>query len=184
MNINELITNQHKKKYIRLYKRAFKRLGNTTPLNIDCGELCNEKCCSGSDDDGMLLFPGEEFLYIDKSWCYIKDSNIKLSDGYCIKLLVCDGTCPRQERPLSCRIFPLVPYINEHGRVEFRIDPRSLNLCPIALEPDKYSVEIEFVDRLYKTFPPVLKDKRVVEFIEILSCQYDEMIDIVEMFSD
>ncbi|HZK26312.1 MAG TPA: hypothetical protein VFD00_02055 [Thermoclostridium sp.] len=170
----EVLKPQKIKKYERLYKKVFKRLGNATPLLIDCGKLCDEICCSGSDDDGMWLFPGEEYLYLDKDWCHIKDANFTLSDGYSVKLLVCKGTCPRHERPLSCRIFPLMPYINEHDRVDFRIDLASVTICPIALEPDKYTIEDKFIDKLYKTFPPLLKDERVVEFIEILSKQYDE----------
>ena len=67
-----------------------------------------------------------------------------------------------------------MPYINEHDRVDFRIDLASVTICPIALEPDKYTIEDKFIDKLYKTFPPLLKDERVVEFIEILSKQYDE----------
>jgi len=169
--------------YRKLYNNFRKRFGSATPLQTDCGRLCNEKCCDGTENVGMLLFPGEEHLYTDKDWCTLKDTGIVLSDGYVVKLLVCSGKCPRDERPLSCRIFPVIPYINESGRADFRLDPRSFRICPITQNPDKYPVDEDFIDRLYKAFPPLLKDERVVEFIEILSDQYDELMEVFELFS-
>lgn len=169
-------------RYKRLYKKVWKKLDKATPMESDCGKLCNEICCSGTENDGMLLFPGEEHLYTDKDWCSIRDTNIKLSDGYVIKLLVCNGKCPRDERPLSCRIFPVLPYLNEHGFVDFRLDPRSFGICPVAQKPDEYPVQSKFIDSLYEGFPPLLKDDRVVEFIELLSEQYDETMEVFEKF--
>lgn len=171
-------------KYKRLYNKVLKKLGNVTPLQFDCGKLCGAKCCSGTENDGMLLFPGEEYLYHDKDWCSVKDTHITLSDGYVVKLLVCNGKCPRDERPLSCRIFPLMPYINEQGRVDFRIDLRGLGICPLAQNTEEHPIQDEFVDGLYKAFPPLLKDEKVVEFIEVLSNQYDDTVNIIEKFTD
>jgi len=166
-------------KYAKLYKKAWKKLSKATPLKLDCGELCGKRCCSGTDNDGMLLFPGEEYLYQNKGWCSIKETNIALSDGYQIKLLVCRGTCPREERPLSCRIFPVIPYINEHDRVDFRLDPRSFAICPVAANPEEHPLENKFINCLYKAFPPLLKDDRVVEFVQVLSDMYDDAVDII-----
>lgn len=162
---------------IRLYKKAWLRSGEGGPLSYDCGSLCDRKCCSGTESDGMLLFPGEEYLYlsIKNNWFGIKDSDLCLSDGYKIKYLVCNGSCPREYRPLSCRIFPLIPYINEFGRMDFRLDLRSLGICPIVFSPNEHMISESFIEKLYLTFPPLLKKKAVVEFIEILSRQYDEM---------
>ena len=75
---------------------------------------------------------------------------------------------PEDERPLSCRIFPLIPYINEFNRVDFRLDPRSLRVCPVAQKPDVYPVQSKFIDNLYKVSTAFKKEK-VVEFIELLS---------------
>lgn len=171
-------------KYIKLYRKVWKKLEDPTPLMGDCGMLCDKKCCAGTDQDGMLLFPGEEFLYedMDSSWFQIIDSHIVLSDGYKIKLLVCGGECPREYRPLSCRIFPIMPYINDDGRAEFRLDLRSLGICPVVFNPRENPVEEEFIEALYHAFPPLLKDDAVVEFIEILSRQYDETAAFLSKF--
>lgn len=276
--------NRHKNKYIRLYKKSWNKIGDSTPLSYDCGVLCDKKCCCGTDSDGMLLFPFEEFMYQDiqsiesnrfnlkgnsrfnkkgsnrlsfvdscrstvngnnrlsltdsnqfdsksndqfsfkdrhnsiakdnnrfglkgsnrlnlednnrlsltdsnqfdskdSNWFNIIDSNISLSNGYKIKYLTCSGHCLREYRPLSCRIFPVIPYINELGRMEFRLDLRSLRTCPIAYKSDEYVIDESFIENLYLAFPPLLKDKQVVEFIEILSHQYDEMAEIIEKFT-
>ncbi len=173
-----------KVKYVKLYTKVWKKLETITPLMGDCGRLCDKKCCGGTEHDGMLLFPGEEYLYeaLSRDWFQIIDSNIALSDGYKIKLLVCRGECPREYRPLSCRIFPVIPYINEEGRAEFRLDLRSLGICPVVFNPRENPVEDEFIEALYSAFPPLLKDDAIVEFIEILSRQYDETAGFLSKF--
>jgi hypothetical protein len=171
-------------KMIKLYTRVWKKLDKITPLPIDCGKLCDKKCCCGSDQDGMLLFPGEELMYqnMDSDWFLIKDSNITLSNGYTVKLLVCRGECPREKRPLSCRIFPVVPYINSDEYAEFRLDLRSLGICPIVFNPQENPVDEKFIETLYSAFPPLLRDMRIVEFIEILSQQYDDTASFLSKF--
>jgi hypothetical protein len=173
-----------KDKYAKLYRKVWSKLDAVTPLMGDCGTLCGKKCCSGTDQDGMLLFPGEEFLYedMDNGWFQITDSNIMLSGGYRIRLLVCKGKCPREIRPLSCRIFPIIPYINSDGRVEFRLDLRSLGICPVVYSPVENPVEEEFIEALYHAFPPLLSDDAVIEFIEMLSRQYDETAAFLSKF--
>ena len=95
-----------------------------TPLTADCGKLCGGACCRGGDEPaGMRLFPGEETA----------------ADGFCVtatpdggRLLTCTGRCDRTARPLSCRIFPLFPYLSADGRIRAVWDPRSLRLCPLT----------------------------------------------------
>ncbi len=173
-----------KAKYIKLYQKIWKKLNVPTPLIGDCGKLCDKKCCHGTDQDGMLLFPGEEYLYesMDSHWFQIHDSHIVLSDGYRIRLLVCRGDCPRGFRPLSCRIFPIIPYLNDRGRAEFRLDLRSLGICPIVYNQQENPVEEVFIEALYKAFPPLLRDDAVVEFIEILSRQYNDTVRFLTKF--
>lgn len=47
-------------------QKALDELENITPLKpFNCGKLCSARCCSGGDNDGMGLFPGEEELLKD-----------------------------------------------------------------------------------------------------------------------
>jgi Fe-S-cluster containining protein len=175
---------QDKDKYIKLYTDAWKKLEDSTPLSSDCGELCGKKCCSGSDSDGMLLFPGEEYLYqnIDNSWFRVQNSDTVLPNGYQIKLLVCKGCCPRHKRPLSCRIFPFIPYINNKQWMELRYDLRGFRICPVVFNPMENPVNENFIENLYEAFAPLVNDENIVEFIEILSCQYDDIADFLSRF--
>ncbi len=52
--------------------KAYELLENCTPLKFDCGALCGGKCCKGGDNDGMILFPGEEKYYAGKSGFTVK----------------------------------------------------------------------------------------------------------------
>lgn len=88
-----------------------------TPLKADCGKRCGAACCKPDSDGrgGMRLYPGEE----EPPWARVEDG-----------LLVCDGSCPRAERPLACRFFPLVPVLRD-GEVQIELDRRAWPVCPL-----------------------------------------------------
>lgn len=110
-----------------LLEKARKNLETITPLVKDCGSLCAGACCQPNEDNsnGMLLFPGEEKYYAGKNWCRIDST----PQG---ELLICNGTCPRNERPLACRIFPLIPVISDDGQIKIEMDPRAKGTCPLV----------------------------------------------------
>lgn len=112
----------------RNLKEAYDVLRKATPLKADCGKLCGGLCCKGDGDTGMELFCGEEELLSEAENFKIT----KTGDGR--TLLVCDGTCDRNLRPLACRFYPLFPLVREeNGKdvLEVIIDPRSKS-CPIT----------------------------------------------------
>lgn len=103
-------------------KSCYSVLRKATPLNFDCGKICNGKCCEGDDKTGMLLFPGEENLI---------DPNINIIENECgYKLAVCNGNCDRNRRPLACRIYPLFPLITEENEIKVITDLRAE--CPLT----------------------------------------------------
>ena len=96
-----------------------------TPLHNDCGLVCGGACCRSheGEETGMLLFPGEETLYLDKpGW--------RVADASGDRLLICSGTCDRAMRPLSCRMFPLLPLLREDG-IHVVTDARAMGTCPL-----------------------------------------------------
>jgi hypothetical protein len=152
---------------MRLYKKAYKILENITPLNMDCGIICNKACCMGGDEKGMLLFPGEE-LYLEKQdFLKILPTNITLENGRKLYMATCEGKCERKFRPLSCMIFPLIPIIQE-DRIFMEIDLRGINTCPIVDDLISYELDSVFIDSVYKVFEIVQKLKDGFEFIKIL----------------
>ena len=95
-------------------EKARECLEKVTPLESDCGELCAARCCRSleGEETGMLLFPGEEERYQHmEGW--------KVLSGSAGNVVVCPGRCNRNERPLSCRIFPLLPVVRK-GEIVIR----------------------------------------------------------------
>ena len=105
---------------------ARKLLRSVTPLRRDCGRVCGGACCQSDEDGqgGMLLFPGEEKLYADLPPGFSLEKNDQVLPG--ALLLVCSGSCDRDARPLSCRLFPLLPI--RGGAV---LDRRAWAVCPL-----------------------------------------------------
>lgn len=116
-------------------RKAREMLETVTPLKTDCGRVCGARCCRSleGEETGMLLFPGEEACYAGKPGWKLR----KTPSG---TLLVCPGDCARDERPLACRIFPLLPVVREEG-VRVALDLRAAAVCPLrrrglaALDP-------------------------------------------------
>ena len=63
-----------------IFELAKAAIGEHTPLRADCGVLCDKACCRGNDNDGMLLFPGEETV-------------LKTLEVLTGRLAVCSGEC-------------------------------------------------------------------------------------------
>ena len=106
---------------------ARKLLSAVTPLKGDCGRICGSACCASleGEETGMLLFPGEERFYADRSEWRIRRTETGEN------LLICPGRCNRAERPLSCRLFPLLPEVTEAG-VRVWMDARAGAVCPLV----------------------------------------------------
>ncbi len=106
--------------------RARDMLAGVTPLSVDCGRVCGGACCQSDEDGqgGMLLFHGEERLYdpLPPGWRLERDDGVMEGTG----LLICDGSCERSMRPLSCRLFPLLP-----TPTGYRMDRRAWAVCPL-----------------------------------------------------
>lgn len=105
-------------------------LGELTPIKGDCGRLCGAACCQGDAQTGMLLFPGEEALYADCSFADLHKASFTLG-GSDVYLFVCKGVCPREERPLACRLFPLFLAFLKSGKTKVRMDTRAAAVCPL-----------------------------------------------------
>lgn len=108
-------------------------LTDVTPLSFDCGTLCGAICCRsdpGDEERGMLLFPREEELYADRpAFCAIQPSGW-MHQGAPVLLMTCRGNCPRERRPLACRICPLTPIVRG-GELRVEMDPRA-TMCPLV----------------------------------------------------
>lgn len=139
-------------------EEARELLRDITPLTVDCGTVCGGRCCQASDDrEGMRLFPGEERLYEHTDFTLIQTEN-----GV---LFTCNGSCDRDQRPLACRMFPLIPTVDASGRVRAAYDPRGWRLCPLLLEADRVALDRRFVRAVRKAGRILMRDPELAAFL-------------------
>jgi hypothetical protein len=160
--------------------RAMELLTDVTPLKSDCGDICGAACCQEPEDGsitGMALFPGEEQLYRAKSDWY----KIYYDSRGRNPVLVCKGECPREERPLACRIFPLTPY-SKKGKLSVRMDARAFPMCPLYRHCKK-GLSPQFVRAVEEAAQILWQGDRLRVFIEETSRQIDAQSEAVTLFA-
>ena len=141
---------------------------SVTPLAMDCGLLCSHACCASleGEETGMLLFPGEADAYQDKPGWKLLPSN----HG---ELVICPGHCSREERPLSCRLFPLLPVLRG-DTVKVVMDSRARAICPLAQESIR-SQQPAFIEAVRTCGQLLAADPATRLFLEQLTAQQDEL---------
>lgn len=131
-----------------LYKEALEILSDCTPLNGDCGTLCESACCKGTSDEGMRLFPGEA-------------TTLSINGSIC----VCGGSCKRDLRPLACRIFPFFPTVAKDGRIKVKLDARAVRLCPLVAHPENVRFRRDFIKAVRKVGRLLQKREDTLNFL-------------------
>ena len=153
--------------------KARELLERSVPLGrFDCGKLCGGHCCKGDEDTGMWLFPGEEELYENNPDFTVKET--EGNQGY--KMIVCNGSCNRNERPIACRIYPFYPKI-DGDRVGVIRDLRGLSSCPIVkneMKPDP-----KFLRNLRKATRYLIRDEETKNYILTAQQEIEEMAEFM-----
>lgn len=147
---------------------AREALENLTPLKTDCGRCCGAACCRSAEGEetGMLLFPGEEDLYEDLEGYEMK----ALPRG---TLLICGGKCERKDRPLACRIFPLIPVVTENG-IRAVTDLLAKSVCPLARQ-GKNALDPTFVETVRTIGEKLAEEPEQKAFLEELTEEQREL---------
>lgn len=162
-----------------LYQSIYQYFGNTTPLSRDCGVLCGKACCdSGADDDeetGMYLFPGEKPLFLNNPDYKVLSSEFTYGTKHA-DLVICRTPCVREFRPLSCRIFPLIPYFRKNAGLSVITDPRANALCPLAEKEAAVFLNRTFLHKTESVFRLLIKFAEVRAFLEGLSDILDDYL--------
>lgn len=139
-----------------------------TPLQADCGRLCSGRCCQPMEGEntGMLLFPGEAVYYESLPGYQVQQT----PSGF---LLTCSGRCQREDRPLSCRLFPLLPVLRAEG-VKVATDLRAKPVCPLARQ-GKSGLCPAFVEAVRTCGQLLCDDPQQRHFLLQLTAQQDDM---------
>ena len=148
---------------------AREKLKNVTPLKKDCGRVCGARCCRPleGEETGMLLFPGEAEAYADREGWTVR----RASQG---DMVVCPGTCDREERPLSCRLFPLLPLIGNDGEIRVVTDLRARAVCPLARQ-GKSAMDPAFVDAVREAGEILAAEDEQAVFLDVLAEEQEEL---------
>ena len=148
--------------------RAREKLNSITPLKRDCGRVCGSRCCDSleGEETGMLLFPGEDMLYRDREGWTIRQTPAGL-------MVICPGTCSREDRPLACRLFPLLPVIRD-GAVRAAVDQRAYAVCPLARQGIR-ALDPEFTAAVRQAGEMLAADEEQRRFLEMLTEGQDEL---------
>lgn len=148
--------------------RARAILEDVTPLKTDCGMLCQGLCCRPMEGEmtGMLLFPGEEKYYEGRE-------GYRMTETEQGTLLLCSGWCERADRPLSCRLMPLIPLIREDA-VRVATDFRAKTVCPLARQ-GKDALDPDFVSAVRQVGRILAEDDDQRAFLIKLTRQQDEL---------
>ena len=155
---------------------AREKLKNVTPLKKDCGRVCGARCCRPleGEETGMLLFPGEAEAYADREGWVVRHA----AQG---DIVVCPGTCDREERPLSCRLFPLLPLIGDDGAIRVVTDLRARAVCPLARQ-GKSALDPEFIDAIREAGELLAQSEEQAMFLDVLEEEQEELKSLRKAF--
>lgn len=143
-----------------------------TPLDSDCGALCGSRCCRPHPKKvlGMYLFPGEEIMFSGQEhWLEYEKHDPLLYDfpdnwTYPVTFVKCLRPCPRQARPLSCRLFPLAPHLLQDDTLLIIHETMKLPYrCPLISK--KMPLREDFIDTVALSWRELLKDHRIYRLV-------------------
>ena len=148
---------------------AREKLKSVTPLKKDCGRVCGAACCRSpeGEETGMLLFPGEEELYAGKDGWIIRET----AAG---PMVICPGECERDERPLACRIFPLMPVQGANGEIRAAVDLRAKAVCPLARQ-GRSAMDPDFTDAVREAGRILAREAAQAAFLNRLKEEQEEL---------
>ena len=155
---------------------AREKLKNVTPLKKDCGRVCGARCCQSleGEETGMLLFPTEVEAYADKPGWEIRQT----ARG---EMVLCPGSCVREERPLSCRLFPLLPLVRDDGSIRVVMDRRAQAVCPLARQ-GKSAMDPAFIDAVREAGSLLAESEEQAVFLDLLEMEQEELRELRDQF--
>lgn len=163
----------------RTWKAIYRLLDRVSPIDGDCGKLCEAACCTYSgdvaeEDMGIYLYPGEDKIH-DKGeswlkWCSERAEDFDFPDSWTgtVHFVKCKTPpcCPRSMRPFQCRTFPLTPHITEDGILMLIHNDEELPYrCPLI--ENNTPLKDDFVKATYTVWTHLLRDPLIFDLVEM-----------------
>ena len=150
-------------------RTAREKLKSVTPLKRDCGRVCDAACCRSSEieETGMLLFPGEEEIYMGKKGWTVRETAMG-------PMVICPGNCERDERPFACRLFPLLPLMGTDGGIRVVTDLRAKAVCPLARQ-GKNTMDPAFIEAVREAGNLLAAEGEQAAFLKRLGDEQEEL---------
>ncbi len=165
------------------FTAIYRLLDRVSPLDFDCGRLCGAACCTcGSDIDsddsgeendfGIYLLPGEEKMFNRKEewlgWEKNRAEDYEFPDSWhgSIYFLHCKTApcCPRENRPLQCRFFPLAPHLDADNILRIVYQDSELPYdCPLI--SCKIPLNEDFIHATYTVWKHLIRDPLLYDLV-------------------
>lgn len=166
----------------RTWQAVYRLLDRVSPVDYDCGELCGCACCTCEElppdaEDfsmGMYLMPGEEKLFTMKEdwliWTRERAEDYEFPDSWkgSVFFVRCKTppSCPRHMRPLQCRTYPLMPFIDENEELRLILScAETPYICPLI--SDEIRLEKRFCQATYTVWKRLIKDPLIYDMIRM-----------------
>ena len=162
------------------YRAIYRLLDRVSPVDYDCGNLCDARCCTVSggskykdEDLGIYLLPGEEKIHDKKDDWIIwssepaEDYEFPKSWKGNVYFIRCKNPpcCPREKRPIQCRTFPLLPHIDEEGELYLVYNDVDLPYkCPLI--EDEIPLEERFIQATYTAWKHLIEDPLIYDLVK------------------
>lgn len=161
---------------VKIYQEVYRLLDTYSLTDDDCGKLCGKICCCYTDSDdheaGMELLPGEEEVFdLEAPWHkprFLSGSVYnyppKWGDRSGLFQIRCLEPCPRDKRPVNCRLFPFRPYFLQGNYYLILTGKDLLYGCPLISKPGL--IKPEFVQNARSACVKLLTMPRFRELVD------------------
>lgn len=166
------------------YLKIYSYLDIVSPVDYDCGTLCDSVCCVCNDENTkdkdmvIYLLPGEEDLFLENQentseWFEIAKENTKYyeypkswsGNVYFIRCRT-PPKCNRKFRPIQCRTFPLTPHIDLDNNLHLVYEINdSTYICPLIKENIKLNKD--FINKTYSAWKLLIQDKLIFDLVKM-----------------
>ncbi|MEG0918572.1 MAG: hypothetical protein RSA49_02670 [Anaerovoracaceae bacterium] len=174
------------------WKAIYRLLDRVSPVDYNCGTLCNASCCTCGGDEstdnagdfemGIYLLPGEEKIYTMKEdwlkWSLEQAEDYEFPDSWSgnVYFVRCKTPpiCPRNHRPLQCRFYPLTPHLDYEDKLTL-IKSTAFTPYSCPLIEDNMDLNPRFIKANYTVWKRLIKDPLIYDLVKLDSeIRYEE----------